>query len=190
MTIETRLAVTDTSQHSEQTASSTFFLGDIEIRPDQLLFVVDGTERRVEPRAMDLLLYGCERSGQLLSKEQIILDVWGGTSVVPEALQRVISNLRKSLDDSRDHPEFIETVSRKGYRFLKAPRASTEEGPINLTEKSVHTSPLLLIVGALMLIFVTWFAIEQFGSNDAITPRADIGPEDTTVENAPPPAPD
>lgn len=140
---------------------------------------------------MELLVYGSQRAGQLLSRQQIMEDVWGGTHLVPEALQRVVSLLRKTLGDRREEPVFIETISSKGYRFLREPKSLTRPGAedIKLTEKSVRSSPLFLIIAATVIVILTWLIASQFSSEEAWAPRADGSPADQTVDRAPvPPA--
>lgn len=178
----------NTDQQIDQ--STAFTLGAVEVYPDTLRLIVNGEEVRVEPKVMDLLVYGSERCGQLLSKEVIMADVWSGVQVVPAALQRVVSLLRKALGDSRDQPVFLETVSKKGYRFLVQPKGLLGDNTIQLNEKTIRTSPLILIVAALLIAAITWVAVDRFRPTDAVAPEAENGPQTETAEHAPPPLPD
>ena len=184
--------VTNTRQPAVQNTTSAFMLADVEVRPDSLLLIVGGEHRRVEPRVMDLLVYGSKRAGQLLSRQKILEDVWGETHLVPEALQRVISLLRKSLGDRRNEPIFIETISSKGYRFLLNPQPLPEPGAkdVKLTEKSVRSSPLTLLIAALSLVLLTWFVVNQLSPEEAWAPQADGESSSQEGEGAPPPAAD
>ncbi|SHG49224.1 winged helix-turn-helix domain-containing protein [Flagellimonas flava] len=56
--------------------------------------------------------------GQVVSKEQLLQNVWNGTIVTSNSLDKTISQLRKALGDSPTNPEFIETIPRRGYRFI------------------------------------------------------------------------
>ena len=57
-------------------------------------------------------------------KEELLEGVWRDTFVTPNALTRVIAQLRKALDDAQE-ARVIETVPRKGYRFLPAVSITT-----------------------------------------------------------------
>ena len=94
----------------------------------------------------------------LLSKQQIMQDVWGTTHLVPAALQRVVSLLRKTLGDSRNEAAYVETISNKGYRFLVVPEPLSDQGEttIKITEKSIRSSPLVLFIAAAVLVILTW----------------------------------
>ncbi len=192
MAIELIQTMINTHQQADRRTSSAFRLGGVEVRPESLVLVVDGERRHVEPRVMDLLVYGSDRAGQLLTKQQIMQDVWGGTHFVPEALQRAVSQIRKSLDDDLNELVFIETISRKGYRFLITPEPLPDPGAeaIKLTEKSIRSSPLFLIIAALALMLLTWLAILQFEQEDVWAPEADGKSNGQGAETAPVPKPD
>jgi transcriptional activator of cad operon len=190
MAIELLNTVTNNQPQADPDISSSFLLAKVEVHPDSLLVIVDGDQRQVEPRVMDLLVYGSGRPGTLLSKEQIMQDVWDGAHVVPEALQRVVSLLRKALGDKRDEPRFVETISKKGYRFLLTPEALPGAEAIRLTEQNVRLSPLHLIIAALVLVSLTWLAVSLLGKDEAWAPEADGPTEDQVEVDLPPPKAD
>lgn len=64
------------------------------------------------------------RPGRLVSREDILTEVWGAGKGSPEALSRAISDLRNALADSATAPRFIQTVPRRGYRLLAQPEHS------------------------------------------------------------------
>ena len=72
----------------------------------------------VTPKAMEILLALAENAGELVDRETLIAAGWGGGSNHEEALTRVIAELRHALDDHHDHPEFIQTIPRRGYRLV------------------------------------------------------------------------
>jgi DNA-binding winged helix-turn-helix (wHTH) protein len=73
---------------------------------------------RVEPKAMRVLVYLAERHGEDVARADILRGVWDGTPVQAEVLTNAIWELRKALGDDPREPEFIQTVSRKGYRLI------------------------------------------------------------------------
>lgn len=69
-------------------------------------------------RYFDALTLLVRESGQLISKQRFLEDVWQGASVSDEALTQCIKVLRKHLGDRASQPQFIETVPKHGYRFI------------------------------------------------------------------------
>ncbi|MEM1205721.1 MAG: winged helix-turn-helix domain-containing protein, partial [Acidobacteriota bacterium] len=78
----------------------------------------------ITPRAMEVLAYLLERSGRVVSKEELLGAVWDGQAVTDDALVVTIYELRKALGDRARDPTYLETVVRRGYRFLPPVRAS------------------------------------------------------------------
>lgn len=76
------------------------------------------TERALEPRAMDTLVFLARHAGTTCSREQILDAVWGTRSVVDGVVTKTISELRRALDDDAQQPRYIQTISRRGYRLL------------------------------------------------------------------------
>ena len=73
---------------------------------------------RLEPKVMDLLVYMAEHSGEVLSRDELLDDVWQGTVVGYEALTNAVIKLRKAFGDDARHPRIIETYPKKGYRLI------------------------------------------------------------------------
>jgi eukaryotic-like serine/threonine-protein kinase len=74
------------------------------------------------PKAFDLLVVLVQRAGKLVSKEELLRDVWSGTFVEEANVSYTISLLRRALGENGETNSFIETVPRKGYRFTEAVR--------------------------------------------------------------------
>jgi DNA-binding winged helix-turn-helix (wHTH) protein/tetratricopeptide (TPR) repeat protein len=91
--------------------------------------LVDG-DRAIElsPKAIDLLLLLVERAGSLVTKDDILKVVWPDVAVTDNALTQVVSDLRHALGDSSSAPRYLETVPRRGYRFI-APVETVAQPP-------------------------------------------------------------
>ena len=61
-----------------------------------------------------------ERPGQLVTREELIKKLWPADTFVDfeHSLNKAVKRLREALADSADEPRFIETLSRRGYRFI------------------------------------------------------------------------
>jgi len=122
----------------------------------------------LQPKAMHLLSCLARHAPEVVTKEQIFREVWGGAFVSDEALTFVIWELRKALGDDAKRPRFIETVPKKGYRFIGSPcfdeGSAGNDGPAR-SEREV-SPPVgrprgrLLVVAALGLVMggglATW----------------------------------
>lgn len=88
-----------------------------------------------------LLRYLVEHPGQLVSKAELFAALWPGTAVTDGALTFCLVELRKALRDNAKAPRFIETVHRRGYRFI-APFSIAQPGVSS--QHSVASNPPLL----------------------------------------------
>jgi DNA-binding winged helix-turn-helix (wHTH) protein/tetratricopeptide (TPR) repeat protein len=76
-----------------------------------------GKSVALAPTPFALLCALARRPGSLLTKHALLNEVWGHQFVSESVLKTAVSDLRRLLDDDPRHPRFIETVSRRGYRF-------------------------------------------------------------------------
>ncbi|HKG45900.1 MAG TPA: AAA family ATPase [Pyrinomonadaceae bacterium] len=75
-------------------------------------------EIKIRPKAFALLNYLLNRSGQLVTKEELLNAVWPETFVGDAVLKVTVGQLREALEDDSKSPRFIETSHRRGYRFI------------------------------------------------------------------------
>ena len=76
------------------------------------------------PRPFAVLLRASAQAQKLVTKNALLDAVWGHRFVTESVLKTAISEVRAALDDDPKQPRFIETVSRRGYRFIAAPVAA------------------------------------------------------------------
>ena len=72
----------------------------------------------LRPKVYELLEYLVRNPGRLISKEELLDAVWGETHVSDGSLNRTVAELRQILRDDPRSPRLIETVARRGYRFI------------------------------------------------------------------------
>lgn len=92
--------------------------GSFQLDPPERLLLCDGHPVPMTPKAFDLLVVLVERGGHLVEKEELLKAVWPGSFVEEGNLSVTISALRKALNDDRGQHRYIETVSKRGYRFV------------------------------------------------------------------------
>jgi DNA-binding winged helix-turn-helix (wHTH) protein len=72
----------------------------------------------VSPKLIDLLLFLIARPAVLVTKEELFKTLWPDVIVTDNALTQAISDLRQALGDDPASPRYIQTVARRGYRFI------------------------------------------------------------------------
>jgi TolB-like protein/DNA-binding winged helix-turn-helix (wHTH) protein len=70
------------------------------------------------PKAFDVLAHLVEHPGRVVTQDEILGALWSETYVNPEVLRKYILEIRKALGDRPDKPEFVETLPKRGYRFI------------------------------------------------------------------------
>lgn len=108
--------------------------GDFTVDTDQKVLLRQGKPLPLTPKVFDTLLILIAKSGRIVEKEELMGRLWPDTFVEESNLTFNIQQLRKALGDDARHPQFIETVPRRGYRFI----AHVEE----LLDSSVATSQI------------------------------------------------
>jgi DNA-binding winged helix-turn-helix (wHTH) protein/predicted ATPase len=98
----------------------------VRIEPENELAWCGEKRLRLSPRAFAVLRYLAEHPDRLIMKEDLLSSVWRDTIVSDAALATCIRDLRKALGDSSDAPRYIQTVHRRGFRFIGpvAPRTA------------------------------------------------------------------
>ena len=96
-----------------------FTIGDWEILPGRGVFRRGEEEVRPEPLTLQVLYSLAMRDGELVTRDDLINDAWGGRAVADDPINRTIAQLRRFLDDRTKPPEYVETLHKRGYRLMK-----------------------------------------------------------------------
>lgn len=96
-------------------------------------------EITLTPRAAALLRALVERPMQVLTKEELVTCLWGGRAVGDDALTACVHDLRRALGDDPRRPQIVETLHRRGYRFL------TSVAPAGAGPSAADQSPALAL---------------------------------------------
>jgi len=78
----------------------------------------DGKPVALTPKAFDLLQLLASKPGRLITKEELLAAIWPDAFVSDASIKVAVSEVRKALDDGAKTPQYIETVHRRGYRFI------------------------------------------------------------------------
>jgi DNA-binding winged helix-turn-helix (wHTH) protein/tetratricopeptide (TPR) repeat protein len=103
----------------------------------------NGQAVALAPTPFTLLCALARQPGSLVTKDALLDAVWGHRFVSDSVLKTAISDLRKVLGDDPRQPRFIETVSRRGYRFIAPPSSALaiSPAPATVTAAGIPASP-------------------------------------------------
>jgi Tol biopolymer transport system component/DNA-binding winged helix-turn-helix (wHTH) protein len=113
-------------------SKATFGLFEVDLQNGELWKA--GKRIKIQSQPFKVLAALLERPGEVVSKEELQLRLWGKDTTVDfdHSLGTAINKIREALGDSADNPRFIETLARRGYRFIAPvgfPPASQNEAP-------------------------------------------------------------
>src|SRR4029077_16080824 len=89
----------------------------------------NGTELKLQPQPAKVLLILASRAGEVVTRDELTDQVWGSDTFVDfeHGLNFAIRQIRTALDDDATKPCFVETVPRRGYRFIAAVSSNGHE---------------------------------------------------------------
>ncbi|MGI9332369.1 MAG: winged helix-turn-helix domain-containing protein [Gammaproteobacteria bacterium] len=135
-----------------------FQLGEWSVQPLRGELIGPKGSRRLQPKAMDVLLCLVEKAPDVVERDSLLNAVWGANAVSDEPLTRCVGDLRKHLGDCRGRPRYVETIPKRGYRLLitgepqagaaaEAASSTTKEAPRSrdpsVPSRSVAVMPFL-----------------------------------------------
>lgn len=114
----------------------TFRFRDFTLEVSEHRLLRGAEEIFLRPKAFDTLVYLVERQGHLVEKNELLDKVWANTIVSETVLTHCITEIRQALRDETQHPRYLKTIPRVGYKFIAEVERITPETEI---EKAVTT---------------------------------------------------
>jgi TolB-like protein/DNA-binding winged helix-turn-helix (wHTH) protein/Tfp pilus assembly protein PilF len=164
-------------------SDTTFFrFGDITIDRENFRVQKGGRDITLSPRAFDVLALLVQNGGRVLEKQVIFDHVWKDTFVSDNALTKAVKEIRHALDDDAVNPRYIETVTKRGYRFIaeisetgrpdgQVPETASEALSAAPEPAGGHRNRLLWPIALLLLVAgasAAWFFyLTRMGQGDA-----------------------
>ena len=148
----------------------------------------DSVRVRLQEQPFQLLLLLAERAGQIVSREEIRNRLWPQNTFVEfdKSLGVAVLKVREALGDDAGNPRFIETIPRRGYRFIAPVKVETAQAPIPSPPAAAVSAPRLnlfagkhsLIIGTLVLVLVgtVFFGVRPRHGAPTSTAQASIAP--------------
>ena len=110
--------------------------GPFRLDPAERVLVRDGRPVPLTLKAFDVLLLLVQNNGHIVEKGELMNRVWAGSFVEEGNLKVTVSMVRKALGDTQGDERYIETVARRGYRFVTEVREITESIDVVLRERT------------------------------------------------------
>jgi TolB-like protein/DNA-binding winged helix-turn-helix (wHTH) protein len=138
-----------------------------------------GTPVRLQPQPARVLALLVERSGAIVTRDEIRHHVWGEETFVDfeRGLNFCIAQIRSALGDTADSPRYVETIPKRGYRFIApvtgggagSKTGSVPTGP-HVTSARFAAVGAMLAVAAAAALFVVWQWTTRASTAVAVVP--------------------
>lgn len=148
------------------TPSTCYYFGPFELDPRTGELWKSGQPVKLPPQPTKMLVFLASRGGELVTREEIKESLWGADTFVDfeQGLNFCIKKIRSALGDNPDQPEFIQTLPRRGYRFIASVQSQARNPgrKEEITDKDVSVSrssrpwrKLLPAVALIALVILT-----------------------------------
>jgi len=124
-------------------AKVVYEFGPFRMDPDKQVLLRDGQLIAVTPKAFETLLVLVRRGREVVSKEELLKEIWPDSFVEEANLSQHIFKLRKALGDTLEGERYIVTLPGRGYRFAVPVRTITEGGEVLIAQMRSRAQVLI-----------------------------------------------
>jgi TolB-like protein/DNA-binding winged helix-turn-helix (wHTH) protein/Tfp pilus assembly protein PilF len=101
------------------TSKTRFYeFGEFRLDAEERLLYKQGAPVTLTHKTFNLLLVLIESNGRVMERDELMKAVWPDTAVDPSSLKKAVSTLRRALSDEPENSSFIQTLPKRGYRFI------------------------------------------------------------------------
>jgi TolB-like protein/DNA-binding winged helix-turn-helix (wHTH) protein len=124
----------------------------------------NGVKVRLQEQPFQILALLLEHAGEIVSREELRQRLWPADTFVDfdHSLGTAINKIREALGDSADNPRFVETLARRGYRFIAPVSLEPEAAPAATTRASFLQTRWFVLALAVVLSGTVYFAWHGF----------------------------
>lgn len=141
-----------------------FRLGNLEIRPATRELIHPGGRESLEPRVMSVLIALAQAKGEVVTRDDLSAQCWDGRIVSDDAINRVLSRIRKLSDLTGGRDFTLETITKVGYRLVSAGAEIEPAAPPPVTAPRPDRRWMFGAIAALVLVVVSggwWLATRE-----------------------------
>jgi DNA-binding winged helix-turn-helix (wHTH) protein/Tol biopolymer transport system component len=148
--------------------SGKIHFGVYELDRDAMELRKDGVRVRLQEQPFRVLMMLTERPGETITREQLQDRIWGQTFVdFDQSLNKAVNRVREALNDNAGTPQYVETVPRRGYRFI-APVVAVPQNAVSVqipaqprsgqsSSRTVFIAALTVVLAAIGIAIVAWW---------------------------------
>jgi len=163
------------------TEPGTCEFGDVCVDFARMSVTRGGAAVDIEPKVFDVLRFLITHRDRLVTKEELLEGVWRDTFVAPNALTRAVAQLRKALGEDAAQPMYVETVAKRGYRFIAPVVIKGASAGVDVVAGSVPARPqrrlpgmamtaAAILTAGMLVWVVAGRAARRAGPTGALTP--------------------
>ncbi|MCJ8321850.1 MAG: winged helix-turn-helix domain-containing protein [Colwellia sp.] len=143
---------------------NTFLVGDWQVKLDGLSIQNKHQHKDLDSKLMQLLVYLMTNRERVVSRDELLDQLWKNQVVADDVLNVAISSLRKALGDNFKTPAYIKTLPRKGYQLI-APVKAMSSNSRNIKLNWMIAALLVLVIATLF-----WFQLPPEVDTSDINP--------------------
>ena len=132
--------ITSANEQMQNPLPALFFIDDWKIDCHKNLAFNGEREVRLEPKSMMILQYLASQPGTVVTRDTLFTLFWPNQIVTDDALNRVMSNLRRLFNDNSSQPQFIVTIRKVGYKIVAPIKVITTPSPTDAALNTVTHS--------------------------------------------------
>lgn len=149
--------------------------GEFTLDSKQARLLCQAKEIAIEHKLFELLLLFVNQPNTIISRQDILDNLWAGSLVTDNAINKLVANLRKVLADDPKNPRYIQTVPKRGYRLIcevtllesinlaeKYQIKVNGTSEVNNRKKSLQNKRYNKVIIALLLLFCSLFLWQVF----------------------------
>ena len=160
---------------TEEELQQGFELGDWEVLPSKGVLRCADREERPEPMVLKVLLALARRDGDLVSRDDLIDEIWDGRPIGDEPINRCIAQLRGHLGDRERPHQYIETLTKRGYRLKQKVRLSEAAAPTQELQQTsgnwIQSRLGMVVAASIVAILITiWIRLDPRIESIAVLP--------------------
>jgi Tol biopolymer transport system component/DNA-binding winged helix-turn-helix (wHTH) protein len=131
-----------------------FEFGEFLLDAGEKVLLRQGKPVQITPKVFQMLLVLIENHGRIVEKNKLMELVWKDSFVEESNLTFTMRQLRKILGDDKHHPRFVETIARRGYRFIAEVRENQDGLPTDKSTASTRNRDPRLVLYSIFAVFV------------------------------------
>jgi DNA-binding winged helix-turn-helix (wHTH) protein/TolB-like protein len=139
-----------------------FEIGEWEVFPARGEMRCGDQIERPEPKVFDLLLALAIRDGEVVTRDELVAEVWGGRAMPDDPIIRCIHQLRHRLGDTERPFQYVDTLTKRGYRLIKEVRLLEPPEPsakVDTGERKKIRRTLILGIASVVVAVIAVFII-------------------------------